>query len=139
MQMKALRSLNFAKLSSSRSTSDEYWVTSISAGTPAGYCLSQMRSMAFPSVWGRVDRIGALGSRGLTRSKWHGARFRKRAGCLGNIEQCGGRWQAAAGFRRVVINEAAAAAGLSPALAARRGELIGRLRLAGRALGLGRL
>ena len=29
-------------------TSDAYWVTSISAGTPAGYCLSQIRSMIFP-------------------------------------------------------------------------------------------
>src|ERR1700722_15360660 len=48
MQMKALRSLNFAKLSSNNSTRDEYWVTSISAGTPAGYCLSQMRSMSLP-------------------------------------------------------------------------------------------
>src|ERR1700730_8941664 len=48
MQMKALRSENFAKLSSSSSTRDEYWVTSISAGTPAGYCLSQMRSLLFP-------------------------------------------------------------------------------------------
>src|SRR5581483_1971802 len=48
MQMKALRSLNFAKLSSNSSTRDEYWVRSISAGTPAGYCLSQMRSMSLP-------------------------------------------------------------------------------------------
>src|SRR6478672_1832999 len=45
MQMNALRSANFLKLSSSNSTSDEYWVASISAGTPAGYCLSQIRSM----------------------------------------------------------------------------------------------
>src|SRR5882724_8836571 len=50
MQMNALRSANFLKLSSSNSTSDEYWVTSISAGTPAGYCLSQIRSMVFP-LW----------------------------------------------------------------------------------------
>src|SRR5690349_12882653 len=50
MQMKALRSENFAKLSSSNSTSDEYWVTSISAGTPAGYYLSQIRSMVLP-LW----------------------------------------------------------------------------------------
>src|SRR5882757_10261132 len=48
MQMKAWRSLNFEKLSSSNSTRDSYWVTSMSAGTPAGYCLSQMRSMLFP-------------------------------------------------------------------------------------------
>src|SRR6266576_7159723 len=52
MQMKALRSANFAKLSSSNSTSDAYWDTSISAGTPAGYCLSQMRSMVFPLWFG---------------------------------------------------------------------------------------
>src|SRR5438094_7488147 len=50
MQINALRSANFAKLSSNSSTSDEYWVTSISAGTPAGYCLSQIRSMVFP-LW----------------------------------------------------------------------------------------
>src|SRR4051812_23862439 len=50
MQMKALRSLNFLKLSSSNSTSDEYCVRSMSAGTPAGYCLSQMRSMVLP-LW----------------------------------------------------------------------------------------
>src|SRR5690242_9531626 len=50
MQMKALRSLNLAKLSSKSSTRDEYWVTSISAGTPAGYCLSQMRSMGSPPL-----------------------------------------------------------------------------------------
>ena len=42
---------NFAKLSSSNSTSDEYCVTSISAGTPAGYCLSQIRSMVFPLLF----------------------------------------------------------------------------------------
>src|SRR5438034_278323 len=52
MQMKALRSANFAKLSSSNSTRDVYWDTSISAGTPAGYCLSQMRSMVFPLWFG---------------------------------------------------------------------------------------
>src|SRR5712692_4744590 len=52
MQMKALRSLNFAKLSSSNSTRDVYWDTLISAGTPAGYCLSQMRSMVFPLWFG---------------------------------------------------------------------------------------
>src|SRR6266436_3598681 len=52
MQMKALRSANFAKLSSSNSTRDVYWDTSISAGTPGGYCLSQMRSMVFPLWFG---------------------------------------------------------------------------------------
>src|SRR6266702_1645556 len=50
MQMHALRSANLAKLSSSNSTSDEYCVTSISAGTPAGYCLSQIRSMRSPPM-----------------------------------------------------------------------------------------
>src|ERR1700742_4801277 len=48
MQMKALRSANFLKLSSNSSTSEAYCVTSISAGTPAGYCLSQIRSMVTP-------------------------------------------------------------------------------------------
>src|SRR5882724_9148146 len=73
MQMKALRSANFAKLSSSSSTRDVYWVTSISAGTPAGYCFSQMRSMVFPlpvylpllgwavSVLGSIERAMASG------------------------------------------------------------------------------
>src|SRR5215510_2372570 len=45
MQMNALRSANLVKLSSSNATSDEYWLTSMSAGTPGGYCLSQIRSM----------------------------------------------------------------------------------------------
>src|SRR5882757_1514956 len=54
MQMNALRSANFAKLSSKRSTSDPYRVASISAGTPAGYCLSQIRSMSFPSFLARL-------------------------------------------------------------------------------------
>src|SRR5262245_45066123 len=54
MQMNALRSANFAKLSSSNSTSDEYWVTSISDGTPAGYCLSQMRSMGLSPQYSRI-------------------------------------------------------------------------------------
>jgi hypothetical protein len=48
MQMKALRSANFLKLSSSIATSDVYWLTSMSLGTPAGYCLSQIRSMVLP-------------------------------------------------------------------------------------------
>src|SRR6516164_4575203 len=52
MQMKALRSANFAKLSSSSATSEAYGAVSISAGTPGGYCLSQIRSMDFPSrLW----------------------------------------------------------------------------------------
>src|SRR5689334_22557038 len=45
MQMNALRSANLVKLSSSNATSDEYWLTSMSAGTPGGNCLSQIRSM----------------------------------------------------------------------------------------------
>src|SRR6185437_12242267 len=49
MQMKALRSANFAKLSSNSSTSEAYWVGSMSVGTPGGYCLSQIRSIAFLS------------------------------------------------------------------------------------------
>src|SRR6202042_610619 len=81
MQMKALRSLNFAKLSSNNSTRDEYWVTSISAGTPAGYCLSQMRSMSLPLSL-RFPRIVPAHCDG---SSWF----------LGNIERCGRRWQAA--------------------------------------------
>src|SRR5882757_4411858 len=60
MQMNALRSANFLKLSSNSSTSDEYWVTSISAGTPAGYCLSQIRSMVFP-LWLVPDFSRILG------------------------------------------------------------------------------
>src|SRR5258706_8854472 len=64
MQMKALRSANFAKLSSSNSTRDVYWDTSISAGTPGGYCLSQMRSMVFP-LW--------FGPRFLSRDALFGA------------------------------------------------------------------
>src|SRR6202022_4018728 len=85
MQMKALRSENLAKLSSSNSTSDEYWVTSISDGTPAGYCLSQIRSMSF----------SPLSSLLLPASSGQG--------CLvsGNIEQCGCRWQAAVHYRRI--------------------------------------
>src|SRR5258707_8108036 len=74
MQMKALRSANFAKLSSSSSTRDVYWDTSISAGTPAGYCLSQMRSMVFP-LWfgprflGRDALFGAVLSNGAADGK----------------------------------------------------------------------
>src|SRR5258706_6103318 len=119
MQMKALRSLNLAKLSSSNSTSDVYWVTSISAGTPAGYCLSQMRSMVFP-LW------------------FTSANFRTGRLVLGSIEQCCSRWQAAARHGRIVDQERAA--GLTrpkPALTTRRGGglLIRRLGLAGRAFG----
>src|SRR5260370_35998658 len=72
--MKALRSANFAKLSSSSSTRDVYWDTSISAGTPAGYCLSQRRSMIFP-LWfgprflGRDALFGAVLSNGAADGK----------------------------------------------------------------------
>src|SRR6267142_269381 len=83
MQMKAWRSLNFEKLSSSNSTRDSYWVTSISAGTPAGYCLSQMRSMVFP-LWF------------TSPASWGGTPV------LGSIEQCGRLWQAAARYGRIV-------------------------------------
>src|SRR6266850_3211055 len=88
MQMKAWRSLNFEKLSSSNSTRDSYWVTSISAGTPAGYCLSQMRSMVFP-LWF------------TSPASWGGTPV------LGSIEQCGGLWQAAARYGRIVNQRAA--------------------------------
>src|SRR6516162_2146451 len=70
MQMKALRSANLAKLSSKSATSEAYWVTSMSAGTPAGYCLSQTRSMVFPLVNPRLSvgvvlgRLGHAGARG---------------------------------------------------------------------------
>src|SRR5690242_18376537 len=60
MQMNALRSAYFAKLSSSSATSEEYWLVSISAGTPGGYCLSQMRSMCLPS---HSPRRAAFGGR----------------------------------------------------------------------------
>src|SRR5437763_15331425 len=83
MQMKALRSANFAKLSSSNSTSDEYWDGSMSAGTPAGYCLSQIRSMVFPL-------------RSISPVRWDGRLI------LGSIEQAGRRWQAAGQYRRIV-------------------------------------
>src|SRR5712672_3965226 len=77
MQMKALRSLNFEKLSSSNSTRDVYRVTSTSAGTPAGYCLSQMRSMVFPlpvclPVSGREALFWAV----LSNAAAHGKRPR---------------------------------------------------------------
>src|ERR1700686_361134 len=77
MQMKALRSLNLTKLSSSNSTRDVYWVTSTSAGTPAGYCLSQMRSMVFPlpvclPVLGREVLFLAV----LSNAAAHGKRLR---------------------------------------------------------------
>src|ERR1700730_3461259 len=85
MQMKALRSENLAKLSSSNSTSEEYWVTWICDGTPAGNCLSQIRCMSF----------SPLSSLLLPASSGQG--------CLvsGNIEQCGCRWQAAVRYRRI--------------------------------------
>src|SRR5277367_2635974 len=82
MQMKALRSLNFVKLSSSSSTRDEYWVTSISAGTPAGYCLSQMRSMSLP--------LSIRFLMNFSRFLWRDILI------LGNIERCRRRWQAVA-------------------------------------------
>src|SRR4029078_10818397 len=86
MQMKALRSENFAKLSSSNSTSDEYWVTSISAGTPAGYCLSQIRSMVLP-LW----LVSAF--------CWAGRLV------FWQYLECRRRWQAAACYRRIGLCE----------------------------------
>src|SRR5215216_1193012 len=83
MQMNALRSANFAKLSSSSSTSDEYWVRSISAGTPAGYCLSQIRSMVFPL--------------------WLFPCFLAGHACFGQYCECRRRWQAAACYRRIAV------------------------------------
>src|SRR6185437_15380901 len=83
MQMKALRSLNLAKLSSSSSTRDEYWATSISAGTPAGYCLSQMRSMSLPLSVRFLEFCPVVPGHFII---------------LGNIGRCRRRWQAAAGL-----------------------------------------
>src|ERR1700733_12194863 len=59
MQMKAFRSLNFAKLYSTSSTSNAYLVSPITSGAPAGFCLSQIRSMDFPSVHFRRSRPDA--------------------------------------------------------------------------------
>src|SRR3974390_1731399 len=78
MQMKALRSANLAKLSSKSATSEAYWVTSMSAGTPAGYCLSQTRSMVFPLLnpplsvgvlFGRLGHSCARGNRSAVTSR----------------------------------------------------------------------
>src|SRR5947208_4722350 len=117
MQINALRSANFAKLSSNSSTSDEYWDTSISAGTPAGYCLSQMRSMVFP-LW--------FGPHFLGRDALFGA-------VLSNAAADGKRQ------RPVVDKEGAGSGGPKPGLIAWRGGglLIRRLGLAG-ALGFDR-
>src|SRR6266702_2851885 len=124
MQMKAWRSLNFEKLSSSNSTRDSYWDASMSAGTPAGYCLSQMRSMLFPHWF-------------ISPASWGGT------SALGSIEQCGGLWQAAARYRRIVnyFGGATAPYGLLIRwLGLAGGALGGRLsRGLCRSLGLGRL
>src|SRR6266700_1325754 len=124
MQMKAWRSLNFEKLSSSNSTRDSYWVTSMSAGTPAGYCLSQMRSMLFP-LWF------------TSPASWGGTSV------LGSIEQCGGLWQAAARYGRIVnyFGGATGACGLLIRwLGLAGGALGGRFsRRLCRSVGLGRL
>src|SRR5258707_5260082 len=121
MQMKALRSANFAKLSSSSSTRDVYCDTSISAGTPAGYCLSQMRSMVLP-LWFGSPFVGP------GRLVW------------GSIEQWGSRWQAAARSGPVVDREGGAGSDRpKPGLTAGRGGglLLRRLSLGG-TLGLDR-
>src|ERR1700754_5161775 len=80
MQMNALRSANLVKLSSSNATSDEYWVTSMSDGTPGGYCLSQIRSMdlspqnlRYLFCAGRKAR-----TRAISRSIGNAARYGKR-------------------------------------------------------------
>src|SRR5450432_1740760 len=104
MQMKALRSLNLAKLSSSNSTRDVYWVTSTSAGTPAGYCLSQIRSMVFPLAF-CLTRLGreALFWAVLSNAAAHGKRLRAigisltRNGAVRAAEiqlRCAVRWRA---------------------------------------------
>src|SRR5260370_22616071 len=121
MQMKALRSANFAKLSCRRSARDVYCDTSISAGTPAGYCLSQMRSMVLP-LWFGSPFVGP------GRLVW------------GSIEQWGSRWQAAARSGPVVDREGGAGSDRpKPGLTAGRGGglLIRRLGLGG-TLGLDR-
>src|SRR5258708_25015044 len=121
MQMKALGSANFAKLSSSSSTRDVYCDTSISAGTPAGYCLSQMRSMVLP-LWFGSPFVGP------GRLVW------------GSIEQWGSRWQAAAGSGPVAGRKDRAGSDRpKPGLTAGRGGglLIRRLGLGG-ALGFDR-
>src|SRR5581483_3588373 len=79
MQMKALRSANFAKLSSSSSTSEAYWVVSISAGTPGGYCLSQTRSMVFPPNPVRLLPQDGLFGPTLVHAAAHGKRARRPA------------------------------------------------------------
>src|SRR5260370_17319999 len=121
MQMKALRSANFAKLSSGSWRGDGYGDTWISAGTPAGYCLSQMRSMVLP-LWFGSPFVGP------GRLVW------------GSIEQWGSRWQAAARSGPVVDREGGAGSDRpKPGLTAGRGGglLIRRLGLGG-TLGLDR-
>src|SRR3981189_2550025 len=107
MQMKAWRSLNLEKLSSSNSTRDSYWVTSMSAGTPAGYCLSQMRSMLFP-LWF------------TSPASWCGWSV------LDSIEQWGGLWQAAARYGRIAAEPWIAERALATARRRAGGALGGR-------------
>src|SRR3954471_21891418 len=83
MQMNALRSANLAKLSSSNATSDEYWLTSISDGTPGGYCLSQIRSMGLSPrkcalfvVCMPRQRRGRIISRSIGNAARYGKRLR---------------------------------------------------------------
>src|SRR5450432_130647 len=98
--MKALRSRNFAKLSSSNSTRDVYWVASISAGTPAGYCLSQMRSMVFPlPVGSPVSGRGALFGAILSNAAAHGKR-RRAIGISLTETGRSGRLKSSSGVRR---------------------------------------
>src|SRR5215510_12859251 len=93
MQMNALRSANFAKLSSNSSTSDEYWVTSMSDGTPGGYCLSQIRSMGLSPHDFRC-LLYASGCVAPDRL------------CFRQYWQCGRIWQAAARYRRIGVPSA---------------------------------
>src|SRR6478735_9720128 len=90
MQMNALRSANLVKLSSSNATSDEYWLTSMSDGTPCGYCLSQIRSM------GLSPRKCALFVVCMPRQKAGSHYFPQ-------YWQCGPIWQAAARYRRIGV------------------------------------
>src|SRR5262249_21476129 len=89
MQMNALRSANFAKLSSNSATSDEYWLTSMSAGTPAGYCLSQIRSMGLSPRFLVFVVLLPVAS--------------PRTALFPAVWQCGRIWQAAARYRRIGV------------------------------------
>ena len=85
--MNALRSANFLKLSSSSSVSELYCEVSMSAGTPAGYFLSQMRSMG-------------LSLKNTARPlRSHRTGLRLLADSIGNDGRCGKRQGAHDGIR----------------------------------------